>query len=128
MKIDANAFWERFDFLMKEKFSDLGDFCKIAGLNYNTVISQRQRRSVPKIEQLLDMSKTLETGLDYLVSGKETSDSLTLLLKSNPTIKHLTYRLTLCDANQLHCLNTLLDTWRIDRMPGEGMTPGAHLA
>ena len=128
MKIDASAFWERFDSLMKEKFSDLGDFCEVAGLNYNTIISQRQRKSVPKIEQLIDMSKALETALDYLISGKESSDPLTLILNSNPTIKNLTFRLTRCDTEQLHCVNSLLNTWRIDRMPGEGLTPGAHLA
>lgn len=128
MKIDASAFWERFDFLMKEKFSDLGDFCEVAGLNYNTIISQRARKSVPKIEQLLDMSRTLETALDFLISGKETTDSVTALLKSNPTIKHITLRLTKCDTQQLHCLNSLLDTWRIDRMPGEGLNRDAILA
>jgi transcriptional regulator with XRE-family HTH domain len=128
MKIDASAFWERFDSLMKEKFSDLGDFCEVAGLNYNTIISQRQRKSVPKIEQLIDMSKALETALDYLISGKESSDPLTLILNSNPTIKNLTFRLTRCDTEQLHCVNSLLNTWRIDRMPGEGVSQGAILA
>lgn len=128
MKIDASAFWERFDSLMKEKFSDLGEFCKAAGLNYNTIISQRQRKSVPKIEQLLDMSRTLETALDYLISGRESSDPLTLILNTNLIIKNLTYRLTKCDAEQLHCVNSLLDTWRIDRMPGEGVSQGAILA
>lgn len=128
MKIDANIFWERFDSLMKKKFSALGDFCKDARLNYNTIISQRQRKSVPKIDQLVDMANALATSIDYLVNGKEQVDTLSKYFKNNPEMLELAHRITLCKNEQLQCLNTLLDTWGIDKGPGEYPKQGKILA
>jgi len=113
---------------VKEKLFDLGSFCEVPGNNCNTIFLQRAWKSVPKIEQVLDLSRTLETALDFLISGKKTTDSFTAPLQSNPTIKQVTLRLAKCDTQQLHCLNTMLDSWRIDRVPGEGLNRDAILA
>lgn len=113
---------------VKEKLFAPGSFCEVPGNNCNTIISQRARKSVPEIEQVLDLSRTLETALDFLIFGKETTDFVTALPKSNPTIKHITQRLAKCDTEQLHCVNSLLDTWRIDRVSGEGLNRDAILA
>ena len=113
---------------VKEKLFDLGSFSEVPGDNCNTIISQRARKSAPKIEQVLDLSRTLETALDFLIFGEATTDSVTALLQSNPNIKQVTLRLAKCDTQQLHCLNSLLDTWRIDRVPGEGLNRDAILA
>ena len=127
--IDARLFWNRFDELRNSLDLSLTQLCEMEpGLVYRTLTQQRTRNILPNVETLALLAGVLETSIDFLISGKETSDSITSLLKSNPTIKHLTLRLTKCDTQQLHCLNSLLDTWRIDRMPGEGLNRDAILA
>jgi len=128
MKIDANIFWERFDSLMKKKFSALGDFCKDARLNYNTIISQRQRKSVPKIDQLVDMSKALGVSTDFLITGVDFTDPLTQIIRNNKAVSHLAYRLTQCKVEQLSIINSMLDTWGIDKGPREYSKQGKILA
>lgn len=127
--IDARLFWDRFDELRNTLKLTLTQVCeKEPGLVYRTLTQQRTRNILPNVETLVLLAGVLETSIDYLISGKETTDPLTTLLQSNPTIKHIAFRLTKCDTQQLHCVNSLLDTWRIDRMPGEGMSQGAILA
>lgn len=130
MKIDANIFWERVEELWKKTGVTKQEFCNSTKgkINYYTWSNKKSQGKVPNLELASAFAEALEVSLDYLVSGKETTDSFTRMLKSNPTIKHITQRLTKCDAEQLHCVNSLLDTWRIDRVPGEGLNRDAILA
>ncbi|WP_422477257.1 hypothetical protein [Pleomorphochaeta sp. DL1XJH-081] len=130
MKIDAISFWQR----VEEEWSKTGlsktEFCAQTNgeINFGTWSNKKSLGKIPNLELASAFAEALGVSLDYLISGKETTDPLTTLLQSNPTIKHIAFRLTKCDTQQLHCVNSLLDTWRIDRMPGEGMSPGAILA
>lgn len=130
MKIDATSFWQR----VEEEWSKTGlsktEFCSQTNgkINFGTWSNKKSLGKVPNLELASVFAEALSVSLEYLISGKETSDPLTSLLKSNPTIKHITLRLIKCDTQQLHCLNSLLDTWRIDRMPGEGLNRDAILA
>jgi len=119
MKTDDTFFWDRFDSLMKARFPDLIEFCKVTGLNYNTIISQRQRKIVPKIDQLIHMAKALETTIDYLVTGKEQIDTLAKHFNNNSEMIKFANRITLCTKSQILFLNNMLDTWGIDKEPGE---------
>lgn len=69
--IDGRQFWLHVDSLIAAKGMSLGDFCKKADMNYNTVSYQRVRRALPKIEQLLGMSEVLGISIEDLVSGKD---------------------------------------------------------
>ncbi|MGE0075908.1 MAG: hypothetical protein AB7S52_11825 [Sphaerochaetaceae bacterium] len=130
MKIDATSFWQR----VEEEWSKTGlsktEFCSQTNgkINFGTWSNKKSLGKVPNLELASAFAEALSVSLDFLISGKETSDPLTLLLKSNPTIKQITLRLAKCDTQQLHCLNSLLDTWRIDRVPGEGLNRDAILA
>jgi transcriptional regulator with XRE-family HTH domain len=124
MKIDAIYFWRRVDELMRRSNLSLGEFSERSGIPYNTLVTQRTRKSIPKIEQLVDMAHTLETSVDYLVTGKETIDPLFSLLKANKPVRDLAHRLSHCETSHLHAIDVLLDTWRIEDAPGEAYGRG----
>lgn len=111
MKTDANAFWGRFDLLLEGKFSNLGEFCEVVKLNYNTMISQRARLTIPKIEQLIDMAKALHVSLDFLVSGEDHLDPVYKKLDQNPRLKRLASSMTKCQDLHLSIIETLFFSW-----------------
>ncbi len=128
MKIDGTSFWNRLDFLLKQSGLDLTGFCKKTNLSYHTVISQRARNTIPKVEQLLLMAQVLNVSLDYLISGKEPTDPLMKKLKENLNLGKLVNRISLCNKEQLQTLNILLDSWGIDKAVGESIEQGENLA
>jgi len=111
MKNDASLFWERFDKIMKNSFSDLGDFCEFAEMSYNTVISQRTRKSMPKIEQLMIMASALHVSLNYLVTGQQIADPVLKSIDNNPAVKEIAHKLTMCDESKLAIVSAMLDSW-----------------
>lgn len=127
--IDAGLFWDRIDELRNLLELTLMQVCENEPrLVYRTLTQQRTRNILPNVETLALLAKALDTSIDYLVSGEENADTITKFLRANKPIRDLAYRLTLCDAEQLHCVNSLLDTWRIDRVPGESKKQGVILA
>ncbi len=127
--IDAGLFWDRIDELRNLLELTLMQVCENEPrLVYRTLTQQRTRNILPNVETLALLAKALDTSIDYLISGEENADTITKFLRANKPIRDLAYRLTLCDAEQLHCVNSLLDTWRIDRMPGEAKKQGVILA
>jgi hypothetical protein len=113
MKTDATRFWARFNELVSVKYSTLGDFCSTAKINYDTLITQRNRKAIPKIEQLLDMARALNITVDYLVTGKEPTDTLTSSANADPSLRELLYRVLACNDTQRATLATMMDSWGI---------------
>ena len=62
-------FWNRVDSLVNSQFDSLTEYCETAGIHYGTMISQRARGSIPKIDQLITMAHSLEITVDELVTG-----------------------------------------------------------
>ena len=94
------------------------------GLVYRTLTQQRTRNIFPDAQALALIAAVLETSIDYLVSGVEHSDSLTLLLKSNPFANKIARRISKCDDEQLRVIGSLLNSWRIGESPGESLRTG----
>ena len=77
MIIDAFDFWKRVDdYMVKNKVS-LRDFTAKTGASYSTINSQRTRHSLPKLEQILDMAKFLNTSVEFLATGESILQPLT---------------------------------------------------
>ena len=77
MTIDGFEFWNRVDLLLEKRNVNLGAFAKVINLSYMTLNSQRKRHSLPKLEQLLDMAKFLNTSVEFLATGESILQPLT---------------------------------------------------
>jgi hypothetical protein len=117
MKIDAISFWNRFDSILEVKGLNLKEFSQSSGVPYDTMVTQRVRKSVPKLSQLLDMAHSLDSSVEYLMTGSSVEDPLSALLKKNPELKDTAVRLTYCNHVQLTTVNMLFDTWGIAANP-----------
>lgn len=117
MKIDAVNFWNRFDSILEENGLNLKEFSKSSGVPYDTMVTQRVRKSVPKLSQLLEMAHSLDYSVEYLVTGTSVEDPLSALLKKNTELRDTTIRLTYCNHMQLTTVNMMLDTWGISANP-----------
>ena len=111
MKNDASAFWERVDSLLRQRRINIGEMCLRTNISYNTLITQRTRKSIPKIEQLCDMAKALNTSLDYLVTGEEYQDPLFAKLQNDEELKATCSKISLCSNEHLSIINTMLASW-----------------
>ncbi|MDN5334522.1 MAG: hypothetical protein PWP59_1784 [Sphaerochaeta sp.] len=117
MKIDAISFWNRFDSILEGRGINLKEFSQTSGVPYDTMVTQRVRKSVPKLSQLLDMAHSLDSSVEYLMTGSSVEDPLSALLMKNTELKDTTVRLTYCNHVQLTTVNMLLDTWGIASNP-----------
>jgi predicted transcriptional regulator len=71
MKIDAVNFWNRFDSILEKKGLNLKEFSKSSGVPYDTMVTQRVRKSVPKLSQLLEMAHSLDSSVEYLAKVQQ---------------------------------------------------------
>ena len=111
MKNDASSFWVRVDSLLRQRNINIGEMCLRTNISYNTLITQRTRKSIPKIEQLCDMAKALNTSLDYLVTGQEYQDELFAELQKDKELKDTCSKISLCSNEHLSIINTMLASW-----------------
>jgi len=129
MEIDAKKFWARFDELKQEKGLTILKICELdPSLVYKTITQQRTREILPNIGALVSIAEVFNVTVDFLVTGKDSDNPVLSMLKENKTVYDLTFRLSSCSAEKLHCVNSLLDTWGIDRVPGESQRLGRVLA
>lgn len=127
MKTDAISFWRRVDLLMDRSRETIGDLSSKSGIPYNTIITQRTRRTIPKIEQLVEMSIALGTTIDFLVTGNNPEDEISRELKQNPPAKFLAQRILFCSPPQLHALGVILDSWNIEVPLGKSLGRGTMI-
>ena len=111
--IDGRQFWLYVDGLIAMRGLSLGDFCKQADINYNTVSYQRVRRALPKIEQLLSMSKVLGLSVEELVYGKKTKETP---IEFTPRVMNIATRCMTANEEDLTLVERIL---RIDSYDGE---------
>lgn len=71
MKLDGTSFWDRIDQLLAMTKSNLTDMCTHLKLSYGSVNTQRTRHSIPKIEQLLDMSRYFGVSVESLLGVQQ---------------------------------------------------------
>jgi hypothetical protein len=114
MTIHKREFWIRFDDLIKKSERKLIDVCAESGIPYDTLITQRTRKSIPKVEQLIDMAVALGVSLDRLVIGKEfKEDPIAKSINEDQTLKILFSRIIDCTPVQRKAIGVMLDTWGI---------------
>lgn len=113
MKIDGENFWNRFDAILSERGINLRVFSLVSGVPYDTMVTQRTRRSVPKLGQLIDMAKALDSTMEYMIMGTAVEDPLFTLLRENRKLKTIATRLTYCDQSQLATINMIIDSWGV---------------
>ena len=71
MNIDGRAFWASIDSRLSEKGVNLRTLCSSLGIVYNTLGNQRTRHTIPKIEQLLDMSRYFGVSVESLLGVQQ---------------------------------------------------------
>lgn len=71
MEIDGRAFWLRVDSELSKEGRSLSDLCSSINVSYFTVNTQRKNHKLPKVEQLLMMSRELGMTMEELVTGEE---------------------------------------------------------
>lgn len=69
MEIDGRAFWFRVDDRLANAGRSLADLCSSINVSYFTVNTQRKNHKLPKVEQLLMMSRELGMTMEELVTG-----------------------------------------------------------
>lgn len=69
MGIDGRAFWLRVDDRLANAGRSLADLCSSINVSYFTVNTQRKNHKLPKVEQLLMMSRELGMTMEELVTG-----------------------------------------------------------
>ena len=67
MTFEGKEFWNNIDKLLRDRDLTLTDMCNKTGIAYNTVNGQRVRQSLPKLDQLLSMSRFLGTSMENLI-------------------------------------------------------------
>jgi phage repressor protein C with HTH and peptisase S24 domain len=65
-------FWERFETQMKVLSLTKKELAALAGISYGTFVNYSTNNRIPKTEEVVKIAKTIETSVEYLVSGKET--------------------------------------------------------
>ena len=118
--IDARLFWERLDNVRDSLGLTLTELCESKpGLIYRTLTQQRTRNILPNVETLALLAEALNVSLDFLVSGRKEVDAITKHFKHDSEMIKFANRITLCTKSQILFLNNMLDTWGIDKEPGE---------
>ena len=74
VKIDGQEFWQRVDGVLHHKKMNYRILCKKTGIEYRSINTQRTRHALPKAEQLYTMSSLLNVTMEYLLTGKKSSD------------------------------------------------------
>ena len=77
MKIDGLSFWKRIDSLLDAKKTNIKELSESINVGYYVLTTQRNRKTVPKIEELLSMSKFFDTDLEYMLTGNSSSRIIT---------------------------------------------------
>ena len=68
MEISALGFWNRVD---ENNSSTLKELCTRAGVDYKRVMHNRTDCRVPKAEDMLNLSKSLNVSIEYLLTGQD---------------------------------------------------------
>ena len=71
LMLDGKRFWAVVDSVTPYK--RLADFAKATGMAYNTVRQQRVDGTLPKAEDLYNISKALHRSMEFLLTGKDES-------------------------------------------------------
>ena len=69
--VDGAVFWMNVDAILSDRKTTLREFCASTGISYSTISTQRVRHSIPKLEQLLEMGKALNTPIEKLIYGSD---------------------------------------------------------
>lgn len=77
MKISGVLFWNRINDLLDKEHKTIKDLSENSDTSYDVIITQRTRKSIPKLEQLLDMAKFLNTSVEFLATGESLLQPLT---------------------------------------------------
>lgn len=71
--INVDMFWNRVDTLCAEKHLNLLNLAEKAAINYGSLKGWRNKHRYPSAEEIVYIAKTLNTSLDYLLTGENTS-------------------------------------------------------
>lgn len=69
-KLDVDAFWTRLKELAKEKGLTIEQVSLEIGTLPQNMVNKKYRKTFPTLEELVRISSTLDTSVDYLLLGK----------------------------------------------------------
>lgn len=70
-KMKTEEFWDRLDFVVKSKCKTYVNLAQMCGVSLATLYNNRSRDRLPSTEDLIAITKALETSLDWLIFGIE---------------------------------------------------------
>ncbi len=76
-------------------------------------MQNKYRKILPTLDIARSLAVALSTSIDYLVTGKEPTDSLTSSANADPSLRELLYRVLACNDTQRATLATMMDSWGI---------------
>lgn len=141
MKTKAEIFWDKIDSLVHERGTSLKEFCRVHGITYGTVMSNKSRMIMPNIEIATRFASGLGVLLDRLLASdiildeyefdriqsqirdKEEriiNDPLYDLLDDELDLKALVWRVVRCDAIQRRTIKQMLTSWGIEVFDSTG--------
>jgi transcriptional regulator with XRE-family HTH domain len=115
MKTKERAFWDRLAKHIGSQFESISDFCEVSGISYDTYYTQKARGTLPKIDQLLKMSRTLDIPVEELVDG---TTSLTpkesAQLRDHEEVMRIANELLKASRDKLEVVEKLIESWNLD--------------
>ena len=101
-------FWSQFDKISIKKFKTLREFCEVAEFNYNNLLTQRTRSTMPKAEQVFLTARIMETSVINFIT---IDDSENPEWRKLDEIMELATLMTQCNNEQLDVLKSMMATW-----------------
>lgn len=74
-ELNFDDFWERLKNLSKENDVTQISLCKTLGFDIQTFRNRKTTKSFPPIQDLVKLAMFFEVSLDYLITGKPSSDA-----------------------------------------------------
>ncbi len=111
MKNDAMLLWSRVDQLARQQQITLKKLCEENDLVYGTIMQNKARKIFPSLLLTKGLASALHVSLDYLVTGEEIGDPVLKSIDSNPLVKEIARKLTMCDEGNLQIVNAMVDSW-----------------
>lgn len=110
MKIDNWKFWQRIDDLLIKRNATIKDLSKAIGVGYYTITTQRNRKTIPKINVLIDIALYFNTSIEYLILGfsYDTISEEANAVENDPTLRHIV-KLCMRDHRLLSAIELLFE-------------------
>lgn len=108
-------FWNRVDIRRKQRGLSLKDLSEKISVSYAVLKGQRTRNSLPKTMQIYEMAHSLDTSMEYLLTGvRQEVDPISKTIADNPALRDLFVKLMNLSDKQLAAISTVVDSYLPD--------------